>query len=182
MYRKTIRAALALVTILINGCVSFQAHKLPTIPPREAQAVRAEKVKVFTQWRDQIDRKTYANTYGYATENELMKSGCCEIVREASEATLLLTGKTNTINTLGDFQKILSGSLFYIIPTWHTNNVHINVTAFDGEKKNNYSFSDSYTQVVWLPFIVVAPFTSSPNLIDNINRNIIVALKKDGYL
>ena len=182
MYRKTIRAALALVTILINGCVSFQAHNLPTIPPREAQAVRAEKVKVFTQWRDQIDRKTYANTYGYATENELMKSGCCEIVREASEATLLLTGTTDNIDTIGDFQKILIAGLFATIPTWHTNTVHINVTAFDGEKRNYYSFSDSYTEVVWLPFIFVSPFTSSPDLEGNINRNIIIALKKDGYL
>ncbi len=182
MYRKTILAALAPVTMLINGCVSFQAHNLPTIPPREAQVARAEKVKVFTQWKYQNDGKTYNNSYDNEIENELRKSGCCEIVSNASEATLLLTGTTNQIDTDGLFQIYFEAISLAAIPTWSTNTVRINVTAFDGEKQNYYSFSDSYTEVVWLPFIVVAPFTSRPNLTDNINRNIIIALKKDGYL
>ena len=182
MYRKTIRAALAFVTILINGCgVAFHARNLPTIPPREAQVARAEKVKVFTQWKYQDNGKTYNASFGQI-ETDLWNSGCCEVARKASEATLLLTGTTDNIDTIGDFQKILIAGLFATIPTWHTNTVHINVTAFDGEKRNYYSFSDSYTEVVWLPFIFVSPFTSSPDLEGNINRNIIIALKKDGYL
>lgn len=193
MYVDVRKIALVSATVLATGCASFQAHNLPVVQDSEYKVTSAEKVKVFSRWKVEtkssvVNQDAAAAIYKSAFENEIKKSGCCEIVEGPTEAILVVDGTAvDHSNAAALVPAVITGLSLYTIPSWVTQTIDIKVNAKSGDKSSTYQLKDSFTLVQWLPMMFAFPFTGGPGangeeLNANTYRNLIVQLKKDGYL
>jgi hypothetical protein len=186
-----------LVTIL-SGCAAFRGYEQPIVKPELVSVNLPKKLLVSMKWKAVPERRfspssmlTAENKQSTFFYEELMRSGCCELSTVGQDPDLVISGEIDVSYKADGF---LEGLLrtptqfsFAIIPGW--DNYHYKLTVkvenVKGQSRE-YSAVDSGLFIQWLPLAPVALFVDSPGEIDkallqNLHRNLIYRMKKDGF-
>lgn len=194
---KLIRTLLSVVgvSLLATSCASFSGNKLPKVADTPASNVK--KVSLT------YTLKSGSNITGSRTDSP-------EKVRSATEQTLLNTlnksgrftsvgqGKAGDVHVDVDMLNhgnagaaaasgFITGFSFFTIPGFATDHYKLTATARTSSgKSRQYILDDSMTTAFWLPLIVATPFafptTVGPKVHENMYRNLIMNMEKDGIL
>ncbi len=189
--------SLLILTIAVTNCATFNYNRLPEIKSDELEFKAEKKTKIFSRWSADFDstfnKERLGDIYYSAQKASFEKiakdTNCCTIVDSTDEADLVLQFKTyGESKSSAIFFAVLTGATFYVIPSWVTNDVHIEVKAQNKSANKGYDFADSAVFVQWLPLLLVAPFQErgpfegATYVEENVFRNLIKRLKDDGFL
>lgn len=197
MLFKTIILA-ALISVA-TGCAGFRSNQQPFVAPELLQSSNTTKVVVSFNWKavQNIDRPvagTYAKVkdYNEIFEKELVNSGCCIIASKGQQPDLVINGVVdldkNTQTFLEGLVRIPAQYTFAIIPAWYNTYYDLSMTASHINGKNvSYKLNDHLLTVQWLPLSVLFVIGMDPirlenKIIENIHRNFIYRLKRNGVL
>lgn len=178
-------SSLLAASTLLSGCAGFKANKLPAVTDATLQTGNTAKTKVFSSWR--VEPAQSPSQYKKRFDDTLLSSNCCVLVDKAEDAELLIDGvfyeDNNPLMLLSGF---ITGATFFVVPSWHTINVHLSAEAKRGEQRFNYDMADSITMVMWLPMFLAQPFANpidgEREVTDNTYKALVLKMKQDGLL
>ncbi len=193
LMKKTTRTVavdvIVLICLISIGCAtSFPAHRLPEtgqLPPAYlSQTLNAcyqftaenlmshSQQKAEREFVDVLKESGYFVTLSPCHDGDInINAGMHEYRSEVAVAFVNIT-------------MVLS---LATIPSWLTHNLKLTAKVASKEtKEKEYVLDDSITTVVWLPLIVVTPFTIyhdvSIDVRKNMYRNLILKMQQDGFL
>ncbi|MFT3734940.1 MAG: hypothetical protein QM776_07950 [Rhodocyclaceae bacterium] len=186
MQFKSILTLLCAVMLLcLQGCaIGLRNEPLPEVNRLDlnsgTQGTRKVQIKLQAgtpqaKLRERIE-KTKTNL-----ETLISNAGLATIVQTAAEADVVIDANYYYDPAgAGPFISLIS---FGLIPATHTNDFRIEAKVWRGTQSKAYDLHDGYTNVMWWPLIIAAPFkpafTDDP-IIDNLLRNFVQRLKADG--
>lgn len=189
MFKKLIITVL--IGSMMSGCAGFRENNLAQVKPEDMQMKTATKTKVFTQWSIHTAQKAaYA---GPAAVNKeifekiLIGCGCCDVVQNANEAEVIVTGETypEAAGGTGKLGAVITGATLYVIPSWITTGRHISAVVKKGEVTRSYDLHDSMTMVQWFPMALLFPFANPMSMENEVVKNVydtlLVNLKQDKF-
>lgn len=178
-------SSLLAASTLLQGCAGFKANKLPAVADASLQTSNTSKTKVFSSWR--VEPAHSPSVHKKRFDEALLGSNCCVLVDKAEDAELLIDGvfyDHNSPTTL--LFGFITGATMFVVPSWHTINVHVSAEAKRGEQRFNYEVADSITMVMWLPMFLAQPFANpidgEREVTENTYKSLVLKMKNDGLL
>lgn len=190
-------ALLALSQVM--GCAGFKAKNLPEIEPEKLKASVVSKTRVYSEWKIQSPHLSSLSSENLAKaegnlkqkfDSALAIADCCVVVQSEVEADVVVKAVSHDENSRAAFvAAFITGFSFYTIPSWSTAHVHLTATASKPDKEAkpvDYDLRDSMTMVQWLPMIFAFPFANpfseGKEMEENVYKNLILVMQKDGVL
>lgn len=181
--------------LMLSGCAGFRANQLGPVNQAALNSPTPQQTKVYSSWHMAAGSRgdATANTILSAMskqhfEEALQKAHCCVLVDSRNQADLVVEGTVhNDVDPLAWLPAVITGFSLYLIPSWLTDKVHIEVIANPGATQRTYELRDQMTMVQWLPMLVVLPFTGNPvrtgqAMNDAVFQHLVVRIKQDGLL
>jgi hypothetical protein len=194
-------ASLVAVLVLsqVMGCAGFKAKSLPEIEQEKLKASVTSKTRVYSEWKIQSPHLSSLSPENIAKaevnlkqkfESALAAADCCVVVQSEAEADIVVKAVSHDENSRAAFvAAFITGFSLYTIPSWATAHVHLTATASKSDKSvklAEYDLRDSMTMVQWLPMIFAFPFANpfseGKEMEENVYKNLIFAMQKDGVL
>lgn len=184
---------------LLSGCAVFKADKIGQVSDQDLRSTAPVKTKVHSTWsaisptgarlpESDVAGKASMDASKKHFEAALKASDCCIAVATAGEADLVVEGSTHLEDHSGaGIAAALTGFTFGAIPSWATMNLHITATAKAGGQTRSYDVQDGMTMVMWLPMLLVMPFTGNAiaegdKVTQNVYNTLVVKIKSDGLI
>jgi len=195
---KLIRTLLsfACISLLATSCASFSGNNLPKVA--DTPATSAKKVSLsYTM------RSASGSTGGDRTETPEQaraeaQSPMVSTFNKSERFTSVSQGKGGAVHVDVDMLNhgnpaaaatsgFITGFSLFTVPGFATDHYKLTATARTSSgKSRQYILDDSMTTAFWLPLIVATPFTFpttvGPKVHENMYRNLIVNMEKDGIL
>ncbi len=184
-FRPLLITSLLATSALLQGCAGFKANKLPVVEANELHTAATSKTKVFSSWR--VEPAQSPSQYKKRFDDALLGSGCCVLVDQAADAELQIDGVFHDhSDRLSLVFAFITGYTFFVVPSWHTVNVHLSAEARRDGKRFNYDVADSITMVMWLPMALAQPFANPVDgereITDNTYQSLVLKMKNEGLL
>jgi hypothetical protein len=194
---KLIRTLLsfAAISLLATSCASFPGNRLPQVADTPVSNVKKVSLTYTLKSGSNItgSRVESPEKVRSATEQPLAhalnKSGRFTSVGQGKggdvhvDVDMLNHGNAAAAGISG----FITGFSFFTIPGFAIDHYKLTATARTSSgKSRQYILDDSMTTAFWLPLIVATPFTFpttvGPKVHENMYRNLIVNMEKDGIL
>ena len=193
MFQKAVGSILVTLFLITSGCASFKAQNIPEVLDNEYKVSKEDKVKVFSRWKFEstssiVNQDAAAAIHKSWFEKTVNQSGCCVLVEGPTEADLIIDGTLQDHSSSAALiPAFITGLSLYIIPSWVTGTIDLNVKAESGNLTKSYKLDDSFTLVQWLPMLFAYPFTGGAastrdEMYENTYKHLLVQLKNDELL
>lgn len=177
--------ACALLLFTLQGCaIGLRNEPLPEVNRLDLRVSTTPSLKT------QVKMKA-GNTA--ASRNDLVEKTRRNIETLIADANLAMP-----ISTAADADITIDANLYYepasfgpviallslgTIPGVGTDEINIEASAWRGSKRTDYKLYESYTNIIWWPLIVAAPFKpfiAKDVVLDNMLRTLVLRMKSDG--
>ena len=188
-------AVFACLGLLATSCASFPNNRLPKVSA--PTAVNAKKVPV-TYTMKAGHNLTGSRTDFAAEQVQQLQKPLVAALEESGRFSSVRQGKGGAVHLDVDMLNhgnaagaaisgFITGFSLFTIPGFATDNYKLTATARTSSgKTRQYVLEDGVTTVFWLPMIVATPFsfptTVIPKVQDNMYRNLIQNMDRDGML
>ena len=194
---KLIRTLLsfAAISLLATSCASFSGSKLPQVA--DTPATNAKKVPI-TYTIKAGSNMGHGRTELGEQQRAAIEKPLANALNKSQRFTSVSPGKGGAVHVDVDVLNhgnaaaagvsgFISGFTFLTIPGFATDNYTLTATARTSSgKSRQYTLDESVTTVFWLPLIFATPFAHPgsvyPKVQENMYRNLIVNMERDGIL
>jgi hypothetical protein len=175
----------ALMLLCLQGCaIGLRNEPLPDVNRLDlnsgTQGTRKVQIKLQAA-TPQAKQRERIEKMKASIESLIGDSGLAIPVQTTAEADIVIDANYYYDPAgPGAFISLIS---FGLIPATHTTEFRVEAKVWRGTQNKNYDLRDSYTNIMWWPLIIAAPFkpafTDDP-ILDNLLRNLVQRMKADG--
>lgn len=183
------------VCIAVSGCAVFNGGKVPetVLTPIEKNGFKKPNVSYDITASSGLFKNSKSPELvqniiaGEFLETLEQSNYFSRISKNDSNADLnLIVTIDNSGNPAALIPAMITGFSLYTIPSWATDKFAVKAIAkHKNGKSKQYILEDSTTLVQWLPMIFAFPvknFSVIPEVRKNMYRNILMQMKKDGFI
>lgn len=185
---------LLLLGLFCQSCATFDSRQLAPVYQKEFRYDTSHQTRIFQKWStksdfdDPVVDASIRGIYEKFLADAISRNECCVLVDSRSEADIIVEGVGYAESKQGALlAALITGATLYVIPSWVTEDIKIDVEVSRGQHKKKFQLNDHYTLVQWLPLIFAAPFTDSPKVardkvVARVFDNLLLRMQKDRLL
>lgn len=189
-------AAAVGVGFLATSCACFPNNRVPKVA--DSPAPNGKKVAITYSLASRAEALNGLHKETVSVENVHAEEPLTAALTKSGRFSSMSRGKGGNVHLdvemlnygnhgAAAVSGFISGFSLLTIPAFATDNYKLTATASTSSgKSRQYVLDDGVTTVIWLPFIVTAPFsnpvTAVPKVQENMYRNLIEKMESDGMI